>query len=244
VATIYLIRHAQASFGALDYDVLTAFGERQAAHLGRVLRRRGITPSLVVSGGLRRQRDTARLAVEAASYDVAVRIDRGYDEWPVESLLTTPEQAARVAALAHEPEAVRSRLLQQVIEEATRGWCAAGTGAASGERRVGDGGCGGGETVQPESYDELRSRVMSALDRTAAQVTSGETAMVVTSGAVLDMIVTTLLEAPPWTWLRLQPIWVNTGITTVSAGSTGLRVLTVNEHAHLDGDDGQLFSYR
>ena len=34
VADLYLVRHGQASFGAADYDKLSALGERQSALLG------------------------------------------------------------------------------------------------------------------------------------------------------------------------------------------------------------------
>ena len=35
MGTIYLVRHGQASFGADDYDQLSALGTQQAQQLGR-----------------------------------------------------------------------------------------------------------------------------------------------------------------------------------------------------------------
>ena len=58
---ICLVRHGQASFGAEDYDVLSDLGREQARSLGEELRRRDLRDPLVVSGTLRRQRDTAAL---------------------------------------------------------------------------------------------------------------------------------------------------------------------------------------
>lgn len=68
MALIYLIRHGQASFGADDYDVLSATGHLQGKVVGDELRRRGVTPTQVWSGTLRRQRETA---VAAGFSDVA-----------------------------------------------------------------------------------------------------------------------------------------------------------------------------
>ena len=57
---VLLIRHAQASFGAADYDVLSERGHAQVEALHRALTRRGIVADRVVTGSLRRQRDTGR----------------------------------------------------------------------------------------------------------------------------------------------------------------------------------------
>ena len=53
MGSIYLIRHGQASFGADDYDVLSATGVRQAAVLGEHLAALGIGFDRCLSGDLR-----------------------------------------------------------------------------------------------------------------------------------------------------------------------------------------------
>ena len=68
--SILLIRHAQASFGSADYDVLSDRGHEQAAALVRGLEQRGIVPAQVVSGTLRRQRDTAAPCAAAHGLEV------------------------------------------------------------------------------------------------------------------------------------------------------------------------------
>src|SRR6185436_15500847 len=50
MSTLYLLRHAQASFGAADYDALSPLGLRQATRLGEALRARGVRPDVVLSG--------------------------------------------------------------------------------------------------------------------------------------------------------------------------------------------------
>ncbi len=97
---ILVVRHGQASFGADDYDVLSATGEGQARVLGRSLA--GLVPDLVVHGSLVRQRRTAQLAAGAAGWTAPLREDARWNE--LESLSqfavvsgSTPDVADRAA---------------------------------------------------------------------------------------------------------------------------------------------------
>lgn len=56
--SLWLVRHGQASFGKSDYDNLSETGHEQAYLLGKDLARRGIAPSLIVSGSMKRHRQT------------------------------------------------------------------------------------------------------------------------------------------------------------------------------------------
>jgi phosphohistidine phosphatase SixA len=66
MGTIYLIRHAQASFGAADHDRLSEVGLTQA---GRSARAGACEPAprtdRIVSGTMRRHEETARGCLEA-----------------------------------------------------------------------------------------------------------------------------------------------------------------------------------
>src|SRR5690242_4969258 len=65
VATLYLIRHGQASYGEVDYDRLSTKGRDQAAELGRLLG--GARLNSVYAGPLVRQQQTIEVAAEAAA---------------------------------------------------------------------------------------------------------------------------------------------------------------------------------
>jgi broad specificity phosphatase PhoE len=58
VAELVLVRHAQASFHAEDYDCLSALGERQSVWLGEHFAALGKQFDLVVTGSLRRHAQT------------------------------------------------------------------------------------------------------------------------------------------------------------------------------------------
>jgi broad specificity phosphatase PhoE len=59
MALLFLVRHAQASFGTHDYDRLSDQGRQQSRWLGEYFKERGVVFSRVVTGTLKRQRDTA-----------------------------------------------------------------------------------------------------------------------------------------------------------------------------------------
>ena len=80
MATIYLVRHGQASFGAENYDKLSELGCRQATVVGEYFRDHGVRFDAVYSGDLSRQRNTARLAVASQPAEVPHHIDARFNE--------------------------------------------------------------------------------------------------------------------------------------------------------------------
>jgi broad specificity phosphatase PhoE len=80
MATIYVVRHGQASFGAENYDQLSELGYRQAGVVGDYFRDHGIHFDAVYSGDLSRQRETARLAIASQPNVVPHHIDARFNE--------------------------------------------------------------------------------------------------------------------------------------------------------------------
>ena len=70
MGTLYLVRHGQASFGADDYDQLSALGRRQSVRLGEYLRGKGLTFDAVLTGTLRRHAQTWDGIAEGAALDL------------------------------------------------------------------------------------------------------------------------------------------------------------------------------
>ncbi len=67
MGNLTLVRHGQASYGAADYDQLSARGVEQARALGRSWAAARLAVDAIYAGPMRRQRDTATLAIEAAA---------------------------------------------------------------------------------------------------------------------------------------------------------------------------------
>jgi broad specificity phosphatase PhoE len=150
VGQIVLVRHGQASWGAADYDVLSALGERQSAATGALLA--GLRPDAVVHGAMRRQRRTAEVLAGAAGWDVVPTLDADWDEMDHLGVLD-----AQPRDFDGEPDA---RQFQAWFEKATARWL-------SGEH----------DADYRESWSVFGDRVLAALDRvadgTTVVVTSG-----------------------------------------------------------------------
>jgi len=212
VGVLLLVRHGQASFGTADYDVLSETGWEQGRLLGDWLRARGVTPTAVVRGGMRRHRETA----EAAGWSDAV-VDLGWDEF---------DHLSVVAAHPEAPGAdVDRREFQRVFELATARWT---------------GGRHDGEYAEP--WSAFRARAAASFDAACRLAGPGETAVAVTSGGTIAAVCAALVdpEADPAAyarlWSRFNTVLVNSSVTRVVVGSTGPRLLTFNEHPHLEGD--------
>ena len=227
MGAIYLIRHAQASFGRSDYDRLSPQGEQQAALLGRALAERGIKPELVVAGAMQRHARTAEVALAAAGIDGAVEVDKGFNEFDHDQVIVAhkPAYKRRAVLLADLARTGHpTRAFQEMFTAATERWTLSD----------GDG--------YAESFTDFCERSEQAVRRTADRLGKGETAIVFTSGGPIAAIAGRLLAGDDGLWLRLNPVTINTAITKLVSGRSGLTLISYNEHAHLDGTD--LLSYR
>ena len=102
------------------------------------------------------------------------------------------------------------------------------------------------DDVELVEYDEpwpaFRARVTSSLADVCAQAGPGGTAVVVTSGGPIAAACAALVhpDADDATfgrlWSRFNTTIVNSSFTRVVVGSTGARILTFNEHPHLEGE--------
>lgn len=200
---VLLVRHGQASWGADDYDVLSETGRRQAAAVGRALAE--VKPDLVVHGAMRRQRDTARIAAEAAGWSAELREDARWDEMDHQALMDQVEPG-----FGGTPD---RQQFQAWFERATERWT---------------GGAHDGDYL--ESWPDFRTRVLAAL----ADLAEAGTVVVVTSGGPVSAVVTDLLGAGVTTYARLSPVVVNSSVTRVVAGRRGLTLVSFNGHEHLD----------
>ncbi|HET9499142.1 MAG TPA: histidine phosphatase family protein [Marmoricola sp.] len=226
---LLLVRHGQASFGAEDYDALSALGHEQSKVLGRALATRGVRPDLVVRGGMRRHEETARGLLEGFGADLPVEVDDGWDEFDFQHVVEVhrPDYRSRPAMLADLARSREPRVaFQQVFEEATARWSG-----------------GSHDADYHEPFRAFGSRVDTALRRTAALAPDRGTVLVVSSGGPIGLAVSQLLAGDAALWPQLNRVAVNTAVTKVLHGRSGLTLATYNEHSHLE-HDRSLVTYR
>jgi broad specificity phosphatase PhoE len=84
-----------------------------------------------------------------------------------------------------------------------------------------------------ESYGELGARLAATLERVVAQH-AGQTVLLVSHGAAIRSLVAHVLGASLAQMHRLE-IGGNTALSLISAGHRGLRLVSYNVTAHLDG---------
>ncbi|MFL2495859.1 MAG: histidine phosphatase family protein [Porticoccaceae bacterium] len=126
MASIILIRHGQASFGAANYDQLSGLGRRQAQLLNDYFSDCGITLDAIYCGTLARQRQTAEIATKNQLAETPFHIDPRFNEIrndeQFEFLL--PELIQRNPSVAKLVEEAKSdsKSYQKVLEQVFQLW--------------------------------------------------------------------------------------------------------------------------
>ncbi|MEV7863781.1 histidine phosphatase family protein [Streptomyces hirsutus] len=208
MGVVYLVRHGQASADADDYDVLSELGRVQAGLVGRELARREVMPTRVVTGSLRRQQETARLALTAAGWEVSLSRDDAWDEFDHLDLVAAYDKAAGLADLPQSPA--------RRIEAALPRW-----------------GSGKYDADYLETYSDFSARVHAGLERAAEAAGSGETVIVFTSAGAIAAALVALLGVGEPQWQAFNRTAPNGGFSCVVRGRRGHTVVSINEQAHL-----------
>jgi broad specificity phosphatase PhoE len=233
VSVLLLVRHGQASFGKRNYDALSDRGHEQSRILGIALAARGIKPTRIVCGGMRRHAETAAGIVAGLDADdyggPEVVVDDGWDEFNFEHVMQVHKplyksRALMFADFARTPASERRARFQAMFEDATAKW----TG-------------GDADDDYDESFPAFSERVDGALQRTAADAEG--TVVVVSSGGPIGLVASHLLAGDTSLWVQLNRVAVNTAVTKLVTGRSGITLSTYNEHSHLE-HDRELVTYR
>ena len=208
-----IVRHGQASFGTDDYDRLSGLGRSQAETTAAALSAAGLDVARIVSGSLRRQRDTA--SAIATAYGLTPTVDERWNEYDADSVLD--HHSPSFQRLEHpdsEATPTSPREFQAVLERALTEWVRAGA-----------------DSRTAETWPAFNVRVGEALQ--AAGTAGAGTTVVVSSGGVLGAVAAALLGVDPVSFPRLNRVTINCGITRVIFGSTGTTLVSFNEQGHL-----------
>ena len=237
MSVLLLVRHGQASFGKRNYDALSERGHVQARILGAALAARGVRPTRIVTGGMRRHAETVEgilsgldsAEVGGPEVPIDCTVDDGWDEFNFEHVVQVHKPLYRSKALmladfARTPAAERRARFQALFEEATERW----TASAS-------------DHDYEESFPAFSQRVDDALRRTTGAAEG--TVLVVSSGGPIALVASKLLAGDSSLWAVLNRVAVNTATTKLITGRSGVTLSTFNEHSHLDHDRA-LVTYR
>ena len=206
----HLVRHAQASFGAADYDNLSPLGHRQSEALGAAMAHQGIRPDRVFIGAQKRHRQTWEGMAKGLGCDLEPTVLPGFNEFDFKGLLD-----ARFAS-EPAPEGVHSdrRTHFRKLRETVLMW----------QRDEIDN--------PPERFADFAARVREA--RAIVAASGAESPVAVSSGGAIGQSVAEVMEAPADQMIALQLQVKNCAVARFVIASSGTWLHGFNETPHID----------
>ncbi|MDD5334347.1 MAG: histidine phosphatase family protein [Rhodoferax sp.] len=214
MGTLYLVRHGQASFGAADYDQLSALGQRQSLRLGEYFRQKGLQFDAVLTGTLRRHLQTYAAIREGGAFDLEALQWPGLNEFDSAAVIATvhPYKLEKPDT----PELYRHhfRLLRDGLTQWMNG------------------------VVSPKgmpSYLEFQLGVISALDHIRKNCEGN--VLLVSSGGPIATAIGHVLGTTPETTIELNMRIRNSAITEFAFSPKRHTLVTFNTLPHLEHAD-------
>ena len=212
MALVYLVRHAQASFGSHNYDQLSELGQRQARWLGEWFAEHEIRFRRVLAGTLQRQQDTALAILEATGGDPAQLITHaGLDEYQGEAIWSAHTAGADPIA----QQRADYRAYWRTFREAMAHWA---------DDRLVD---------VPETWAQFGTRVSDALEVATRETKREDALLVVSSGGAISRYIAQLLGSPAAVAIELNLQFRNSGFCELISGGGTMRLLSYNNIPHL-----------
>ena len=214
MGNLYLVRHGQASFGSDDYDRLSELGHRQSVRLGEYLASQGLRFDAMITGSLRRHRETLAGILQGLGQQGEPLVWPGLNEYDSEAVIAAihPHPLQKPDT----PELYRHHF--RLLRDGLAQWMAG--------------------VVSPRgmpSYDEFVRGVTSALDHVRAQH-AGQNVLVVSSGGPISTAVGRVLQSPPETTIELNLRIRNTSVTQFAFTPKRHMLVSYNGIAHLEAD--------
>ena len=232
---LYVIRHAQASFGRDDYDQLSELGIRQARLLEAFFNRTGTRFAAVYSGSLKRQVDTAEPLRTCFRPDVAQRelsILPEFNEYDSSAVIRTqlPHLIREDPSLEEDLPGLQSdrRALQRILDRSLSRWMSASE-----------------ESEGLETWPAFNRRVREGIARILRESGPGQTVALVTSGGPLSAILKMALALSDRETVELSWQVRNASVSTFKYKRERLTLSSFNNVAHLEMDrEPELLTYR
>lgn len=209
---ITLIRHGQASFDSEDYDRLSTLGHQQASWLGEYFAERDRDFDRILTGDMRRHRETADSLCRGLGRTPATDQHPGLNEYDFRQLMDCygrhfpSEQVSRADG---------RRRFYATMRKALYAWA-------------------NGDIAGPElePWTAFEQRVQAAL----ASVTGQPDAriLVVSSGGAISVALKLLLQLRPEVAVNLNMQMMNTAFSTLRITRNTHYLLNFNSIPHLD----------
>jgi broad specificity phosphatase PhoE len=224
MATIYLIRHAQASFGTDDYDRLSPTGHKQALVAGEYLHSLSGTIDVIYSGTARRHLETAQgiaktvLTKEGKTPEIKIdpRLNEVDADGQFKHLVPILKSSdAEIAQLAEEAKK-SSRSYQKVLSRVFTHWQDLPA-----------------DYAHLESWPTFSTRVYGAIKDIANAAGSGANTVVVSSGGSIATITQHVVGLPKSGAYPLFEALLNCSITRLLHTRDRISLGSFNDYSYL-----------
>ncbi|WP_175650591.1 histidine phosphatase family protein [Pseudomonas sp. Marseille-P9899] len=224
MGSIYLIRHGQASFGADDYDVLSPVGTRQSKVLGAHMAELGLSLDRCLAGDLRRQQDTASLAMASmqagGALVPALETDAAFNEFDADAvirallpgLLPDEPEALHILRNARDNRAEFQRLFALIVQR----WHG-----------------GQHDTDGLESWAGFVQRTGDGLQRVLEQAASGDNIAIFTSGGTIAALLHRVTGISASQAFELNWQIINTSLSQLKFRGSEVTLASFNSQAHV-----------
>lgn len=233
--TLYVVRHAQASFGSRDYDELSDLGSRQAAILADHLADSGPVFDRVYSGEMKRQLATAhavisRIGKRGPTAEPRVAVEFNECDPPSIIRLQVPDMIREAPSIFEDLKTIYTdqRSLNRVFEWAMVRW-------ASGR-------C---ELPGVETWEAFVTRVREGVTRVMAESGPHGNALVLTSGGAISAVMKMAEGLSDEDTIRLALRIRNASVSAFTWDGRSLKLQFFNSITHLETlDEPDLITYR
>jgi broad specificity phosphatase PhoE len=240
MATIYLIRHGQASFGKTDYDQLSDKGNNQSQLLGQSWQSLS-PPDKIYSGDLIRHEQTlAHFLIGYQGIEPSVILHSGFNEFNHVELLTCYDAKWKDFAKISESigqVADANKVFQKEFVSALKRW-------VSGEY----------DHEYKESWSQFKQRCISALhyvikQQLTTKTTSNNTQQdkdicIFTSGGTISVIIQSILGLSDEKTLEINQQIRNTSVTKVLFSENNISIDYFNNYGHLTSAGADWITFR
>jgi broad specificity phosphatase PhoE len=223
VQTLYLIRHGQAGTRD-DYDRLSPLGVEQAGLLGRWLAAEGLHFDKVLAGSLRRQQETARIALAESGTEYGT--EPLWNEFDLDAVY-----AGLAPRIAVDDEEFRQHWehLQESIRSGRDGvhrtWVPA-------DVKVVESWLLNRYPFEGESWPQFRERILSA-GESLRSLNEGGSAAVFTSATPIAIWTGTAMGSDTEQIMHLAGAQMNTSVTVLRGERGKWRLFSFNQIPHL-----------
>jgi broad specificity phosphatase PhoE len=218
MSELFLVRHAQASFGTDDYDRLSELGHRQASWLGEHFRYRELDFDQVICGSMVRHHETAANILRGMGMETSgFETDPAWDEFDFQAIVSAylqehgeqlPVRGASLAAFS------------RILRAALLAWA---------ENRL--------QAVLPERWEHFDTRVRKGLSSLTSQAAEGSRILLVSSGGAISTALRHVLEAPSSTMVQMNLQLRNSSVSHLFFNSKNIHFSGFNHVPHLDRPD-------